>query len=118
MGHGEGCITKPPERSPNTGSALSLETSSQFVQFGGGPTTTTTAPARYFLAVYRETHPKHWNGALARDFLATQAESDNWGTEGPERPRGARTTHPVEVEVVESPALELTALREGASEWR
>ena len=44
-----------PERPPNTGTALSLETSSQFTQVGGGPATTTTAPARYFLAIYSET---------------------------------------------------------------
>ena len=43
------------KRPPNTGTALLLETPSQFTQVGGGPSATTTAPARYFLAIYSET---------------------------------------------------------------
>eukprot|EP00959_Pyramimonas_sp_CCMP1952_P239544 5006309-Pyramimonas_sp.AAC.1 len=43
-----------PERPPNSGTALSLETSSQVSQVGGGPATTTRAPARYFLTIYIE----------------------------------------------------------------
>eukprot|EP00959_Pyramimonas_sp_CCMP1952_P369162 7732698-Pyramimonas_sp.AAC.1 len=42
------------ERPPNSGTALSLESSSQFSQVGGDPATTTRAPSRYFLTIYSE----------------------------------------------------------------
>ena len=44
-----------PGRPPNSGRALSFETSLQFSQAGEGPATTTPALARYFLVIYYDT---------------------------------------------------------------
>ena len=68
----------PGQRAPpNSETALSLVTLSKFNQVGGGPATTTRAPARYFLTIYSkrlwpESPPDLRNGALARDFVAIQ----------------------------------------------
>eukprot|EP00959_Pyramimonas_sp_CCMP1952_P243516 5090198-Pyramimonas_sp.AAC.1 len=47
--------TPLPKRVPNSGDALSLDTSSQFGQDAGGPTATATSPAQYLFAIYAKT---------------------------------------------------------------
>ena len=63
-----------PERPPNSGTALSLETSSQINQIGESPAATTTAPARYFLAIHCET-PRPERPQNSRQALSLETSS-------------------------------------------